>query len=91
MYESVNANFDDMGCMLNAGHVICMTSSMSHSKPRTSEERKIVMKSEILLNTTYKTHTKTCAYLIMKKNWIEKIAKLLSHSICRFFQTLKGS
>ena len=28
--------------------------------------------------------SKTFAYLIMKKNWIEKIAKLLSHSICHF-------
>ena len=24
MYESVNANFDDMGCTWNAGHVICL-------------------------------------------------------------------
>ena len=26
--------------------------------------------------------SKTFAYLIFKKNWIEKIAKLKSHSIC---------
>ena len=32
-YESVNANFDDMGCTWNAGHVICMISSTSRGKP----------------------------------------------------------
>ena len=35
MYESVNANFDDMGCTWNAGHGICMISSMSRDKPWT--------------------------------------------------------
>ena len=37
--------------------------------------RKIVMKSEIVLNTTYKTHIKTCAYLIMKKFGLKKLLK----------------
>ena len=37
-YESVNANFDDMVCTWNAGHVICMISSTSHGKPWTSEK-----------------------------------------------------
>ena len=59
MYESVNAIFDDMGCTWNAWHVICMISSTSHGKSCTSEKtRKIVMKNEIVLNTTYKTHIK---------------------------------
>ena len=35
MYESVNANFDAMGCTWNAGHVICMSSSTSRDKPWT--------------------------------------------------------
>ena len=39
MYESVNANFDDMGCTLNAGHGICMISSTSRDKPWTYENR----------------------------------------------------
>ena len=33
MYESVNANFDDMGCTWNAVHAICMISSTSRGKP----------------------------------------------------------
>ena len=39
MYESANANFDDMGCTWNAGHVICMISSTSRGKLWTSENR----------------------------------------------------
>ena len=35
--------------------------------------RKIVMKSEIVSNTTYKTHIKTFAYLIMKKIELKKM------------------
>ena len=35
MYESVNANFDDIGCTWNAGYVICMISSTSRHKPWT--------------------------------------------------------
>ena len=31
MYESVNANFDDMGCTWNAGHVIRMISPTSRA------------------------------------------------------------
>ena len=42
---------------------------------------KMVMKSEIVFNTTYETRIKFLAYLIMKKICIEKSAKLLSHSI----------
>ena len=38
MYESVNANFDDMGCTWNAGHVIIMISSTSRDKPCTLEK-----------------------------------------------------
>ena len=43
--------------------------------------RKIVMKSDIVLNTAYKTHIKNGRIFDHEKNWIEKIAKLLSHSI----------
>ena len=43
--------------------------------------RKIVKKSEIVSNTTYKTHIKNVQVFDHEKNWIEKIAKLLSHSI----------
>ena len=53
MFESDNANLDDMGCTWNAGHVICMI-----SKRQTMDVRKackMVMESEIVLNTTYKT------------------------------------
>ena len=39
MYESFNANFDDMGCTWNAGHVICMFPSTSRGKLWTSEKR----------------------------------------------------
>ena len=65
MYKIANANFDAMGCTWNAGHVICMPSSTSRGKLWTSEKaRKIVMKSEIVLNTTYETHIKNGTYLI---------------------------
>ena len=39
MYELANANFDDMGCTWNAGHVICMVSSTSRGKLWASEKR----------------------------------------------------
>ena len=50
MNESVNANFDDMGCTWKAGHVICMISSTSRGKRNVDvgKARKIVMKSEIV-------------------------------------------
>ena len=35
MCESVNANFGDIGCTWNVGHVICMISSTSCGKPWT--------------------------------------------------------
>ena len=44
--------------------------------------RKIVMKSKIVLNTTYKTHIKMRIF-DHEKNWIEKISKLLSHSVLK--------
>ena len=48
MYESDNANFDDMVCTWNERHVIgMMLQSVDVRKPR-----KIVMKSEIVFNTT---------------------------------------
>ena len=82
MYESVNANFDDIGCTWNAGHVICMISSMSLHKPRTKENRaKLSWKVKLCQTRPIKRISKTFAYWIMKKIWIEKIAKLLSHSI----------
>ena len=59
MNESDNANIDDMGCTWNALHMICMISSTSAWQ--TVDVRKariIVMKNEIVLNTTYKTHIK---------------------------------
>ena len=37
--QLVNANFDDMGCTWNAGHVICMFPSTSRGKLWTSEKR----------------------------------------------------
>ena len=43
---------------------------------------KIVMKSEIVSNTTYKTQIKNVRIFDHEKIWIEKIAKLLSHIIC---------
>ena len=43
---------------------------------------KIIIESKIVSKTTYKTHIKNVRILDHeKKNWIEKIAKLLSHSI----------
>ena len=43
---------------------------------------KMVMKSKIVLNMTYKTHIKNVRIFDHeKKNWIEKIAKPLSHYI----------
>ena len=59
MNESVHANFDDMGCMWNAGHVICRIFSTSRGKRWTSlKTAKTVMKGDIGSNTTYKTHIK---------------------------------
>ena len=43
----------------------------------------MVIKNEIWQSTTYKTHTETFAYLMMKHIWIERIAKLKSHTIYR--------
>ena len=43
--------------------------------------RKIVMKSDIVLDTTYKTHIINVRIFDHEKTWIEIIAKLLSHSI----------
>ena len=43
--------------------------------------RNIVMKSEIVSNTTYKTYIKNVRVFDHEIIWIEKIAKLLSHSI----------
>ena len=52
MYGSVSAIFDDMGCTRNAGHVICMISSnVAWQIVDVRKARKIVMKSEIVLNT----------------------------------------
>ena len=42
---------------------------------------KIVMKSKIVLNTTFKTHIKNVGIFDHEKNGLNKIAKLLSHSI----------
>ena len=39
MYESDNANFDDMGCTWNAWHVISMSSLTSRGKSCTYEKR----------------------------------------------------
>ena len=43
--------------------------------------RKIVMKSEIVLNTTYRKRIKNVRIFDQEKNWIEKIANILSPSI----------
>ena len=59
MYESVNANFGDMGRNRNAGHLICMIFfNVTWQTVDVRKARKIVMKSEIVLNTTNKTHIK---------------------------------
>ena len=55
MYESDNANFDDMGCTWNAGHVIGM---LFKHRVANRGRKKMVMASEIVHNTTYKTHIK---------------------------------
>ena len=82
MYKSVNANFDDMGCTWNAGHVISMISSTSRDNPWTLENRaKLSWKVNLSITRPIKRISQTFAYLIMKNIWIEKIAKLLSHSI----------
>ena len=39
------------------------------------------MKRDIVLNMTYKTHIKNVRIFDHEKMWIEKKAKLLSHSI----------
>ena len=44
--------------------------------------RKSAMNSEIALNMTYKTHIRIFRIFVHEKQWIEKIAKLLSHRIC---------
>ena len=46
------------------------------------------MKIEIVLNTTYKTHIKNVHIFDHEKNWIEKIAKLLSHSIFKLLKSI---
>ena len=45
--------------------------------------RKMVMKIEIVYSTTYKTLIKNFRTFDHEKIWIEKIAKLLSHSTYR--------
>ena len=47
MYESVDANFDDMGM-----HVECRARDLLR------KEHKIVMKSDIVYDTAYKKHIK---------------------------------
>ena len=67
MYESVNANFDDFGCTLNAGHVICMISSTSRNKLWALENRaKLSRKVKLCKTRPIKCISKTFAYLIMK-------------------------
>ena len=77
MYESVSANFDDIGCTWNAGPVICLV----WQTVDVWKVHKIVMKSEIGSNMTYKMPIKIVRIFDHEKMWIEKIAKLLSHSI----------
>ena len=78
MYESVDANFDDMEM-----HVECRALDLHDffnvgwQTVGVRKEHKIVMKSD----TAYKTHNKDFAYFIMKTIWIAKVAKLLSPSI----------
>ena len=52
--KSVNANFEDMGCTWNVGHDFFNVAWQTVDVRKTG---KIVMKSEIVSNTTYKTHT----------------------------------
>ena len=48
--------------------------------------RKIVMKVKLYKTGLIKCISKSFAYLLMKNIWIEKIAKLLSHSIYFIFK-----
>ena len=80
--NAVNAKFDGIGCTWNAGHVICMISSTSRGKPWTYEKRaKLALKVKLCKQRSIKHISKTFLYLIMKNIWIEKITKVLSHSI----------
>ena len=74
MYESVNANFNDMGFTWNAGHVICMISSTSRDKPWTLENRaKLSWKVKLSQTRPIKRISKTFAYLNMKKFGLKKL------------------
>ena len=69
MYESNNANFDDMGCTWNAGHVIGMSSLTPRGKPCMNEKAgKMVMKVKLCKARPIKRISKSYAYLIIKKN-----------------------
>ena len=57
MYESVNANIDDMGCNVECrARDLYVSFNVTWQTVDVRKARKIVMKSEIVLNTTYKTH-----------------------------------
>ena len=69
MYESANANFDDMGL-----HVECRACDLhdffnvTWQTVDVRKAHKIVMKSKIVLNTTYKTHIKNVSLFDHEKN-----------------------
>ena len=56
MYESGNANFDGIGCTWNAGHIIGIQDflNVAWQTVTVRKAHKMVMESEIVLNTTYK-------------------------------------
>ena len=68
MYESVNINFDDIGCTWNAGHVFCMIFSTCVANRGRKKSAQIAMESDIVLNTTYKIHIKNVRIFDHEKN-----------------------
>ena len=65
MYESVNVSFEDIGCTWNVGHDFFNVAWQTVDVRKTG---KIVMKSEIVSNTTYKTHIKNIRIFDHEKN-----------------------
>ena len=64
MYESDNANFYDMGCRARDWHEF---SNVSWQTVVVRKARKMVMKSDIVYNTTYKMHIKKFRIFYHKK------------------------
>ena len=69
MYQSVNANFDDMGYTWNAGRSRDLHDflSVAWQTDDVNKACKIVMKSKIVSNTIYKTHIKNLSIFDYEK------------------------